>query len=463
MAESSQNLQALFQRHIEQELAALPSRSAEHRDAFVKCLQKFAKTGDRCLRQLRERHIQTLSQLLESLPMLPRKLKDFGISLLQALKAKQAVPVLVRMLVDDVEGRFSCGCASYAIGGKQTEKSLVQIARRELNPAVPNRFVLEAVIHGLKFSNSDDVNDVLVTIFERTDLAGWLRGDAGDAIHVADRRTRLFHRTWVAALRGLTESDIDVQFRSMFAIARLTAINRIGQRICNARFHAALPRAHDALCARQNNPQRQRGNEHESQIKLKVCGAHSHAHAAGYLAPAGTAVDRRGAHSLADAAGYIPQSQSASCARSPSSAKLPLMITDWLPDSGGQCLPKRKTRLPASKRGPAWTLKRRSAGLATKNTARGFETEASHAVQPALTMSRTARHRRCSTASVACPTISAGAGCCAVVRNASSISACKTVWFRRTTCRPPASRSASFGAGIPAVPIFCLSMGMSVS
>ena len=48
---------------------------------------------------------------------------------------------------------------------------------------------------------------------------------------------------------------------------------------------------------------------------LKVCGAHPLAHAAGYLAPAGTAVDRRGAHSLADAAGYIPQSQSVSCAR----------------------------------------------------------------------------------------------------------------------------------------------------
>ena len=76
----------------------------------------------------------------------------------------------------------------------------------------------------------------------------------------------------------------------------------------------AVMRAHDALCARQNNPQRQRGSEHESQIKLKVCGAHSLAHAAGYLTPAGKAVDRRGAHSLADAAGYIPQSQRASCA-----------------------------------------------------------------------------------------------------------------------------------------------------
>ena len=250
MAQSSQNLRVLFQRHIEQEVAALPSRSAEHRDAFAKCIQKFAKTGDRCLRQLRDRRIRTVSQLLDKLPELPRKLKDFGISLLQALKAKQAVPVLLRMLADDADARLSCGCALNAIGGKRTEKSLVQIARRELNSAVPNRFVLEAVIHGLKYSCGDAGEDVLVTIFERTDLAGWLRGDAGDAIHVRDRRTRLFHRTWVAALRGLSESDIDVQFWSMFAIAGLASINGIGQRIYNERFHAALPRlrgiaAHD--------------------------------------------------------------------------------------------------------------------------------------------------------------------------------------------------------------------------
>lgn len=250
MAQSSQNLRTLFQRHIEQEMAALPIRSAEHREAFANCIQKFAKTGDRCLRQLRERRIRTLSQLLDKLPELPRKLQDFGISLLKALKAKQAVPVLLRMLVDDADSRWSCGCALYAIGGKRAENSLVRIARRELNSAVPNRFVLEAVIHGLKFSDSDDGYDVLVTIFERTDLAGWLRGDAGDAIHVADRRTKLFHRTWVAALRGLSESDLDVQFWSMFAIARLASRNRIGQRICNERFHAALPRlreiaAHD--------------------------------------------------------------------------------------------------------------------------------------------------------------------------------------------------------------------------
>lgn len=250
MTQSSQNLRAMFQRHLDQELAKLPSRSAEHREAIAECLRKFAKTGDRCLRQLRERRIQTLSQLLDKLPELPLKLKEFGVSLVQAMKAKQAVPVLLRMLVEDAECRVSCGCALCAIGGKQTEKSLVRIARRELNSAVPNRFVLEAVIHGLKFSDSDEVNDVLVTIFERTDLAGWLRGDAGDVIYVTDRRTKLFHRTWVAALGGLSETDIDVQFWSMVAIAKLASRNRIGQRICNDQFSVALPRlreiaAHD--------------------------------------------------------------------------------------------------------------------------------------------------------------------------------------------------------------------------
>ena len=250
MAQSNQNLRALFQLHLEQETAKLPSRDAEHREAAASCLRDFAKWGKRCLRQLDQRRIQTLGILIEALPNLPRKLKGFGISLLEALKAKQGVPVLVRMLVEDADFRWSCGRALYAIGGKQTEKALVRIARRELSSAVPNRFILEAVIHGMQFSYSDDVNDVLVTIFERTDLAGWLRGDAGDVIHVADRRTKLFRRTWVAALGGLSETDIDVQFWSMFAIAKLASRNRIGQRICNDQFRVALPRlreiaAHD--------------------------------------------------------------------------------------------------------------------------------------------------------------------------------------------------------------------------
>ena len=90
MAQSSQNLREQFQRHIKQELAALPSRSAEHREAFAQCIQKFTKTGDRCLRQFRDRRIQTLSQLLDNLPELPRKLKDFSISLL----AHHSQPIL---------------------------------------------------------------------------------------------------------------------------------------------------------------------------------------------------------------------------------------------------------------------------------------------------------------------------------------------------------------------------------
>lgn len=250
MAQSNQDLRTLFQRHLEQETAKLPSRDAEHRAAVASCLRKFAKRGERSLRQLDQRKIQTLGGLVEVLPNLPRKLKDFGISLLGDLKAKQAVPVLVRMLSDDTDGRWSCGRALNAIGGRRVEKSLVEIAHRELNSAVPNRFVLEAVIHGLKYSCGDAGEDMLVTIFERTDLAGWLRGDAGDAIQVRDRRTRLFQRTWVAALRGLSETDIDVQFWSMFAIAGLASINRVGQRIHNERFHAALPKlreiaAHD--------------------------------------------------------------------------------------------------------------------------------------------------------------------------------------------------------------------------
>lgn len=49
MNQSRQSLRVLFQRHIEKEMATLPSRSAEHQGAIGNCIQKFAKTGDRCL------------------------------------------------------------------------------------------------------------------------------------------------------------------------------------------------------------------------------------------------------------------------------------------------------------------------------------------------------------------------------------------------------------------------------
>ena len=87
---------------------------------------------------------------------------------------------------------------------------------------------------------------VLVEIFERTDLPGWLRGDAGDKLgcghsKVTDRRTTLFRRCRDAALCGLKEDDIDVQFWSMYVIWQLVGDHKERRTPGFAGLDAALP------------------------------------------------------------------------------------------------------------------------------------------------------------------------------------------------------------------------------
>ncbi len=95
-------------------------------------------------------------------------------------------------------------------------------------------------------SSDPEAVDVLVTIFERTDLPGWLRGDADDALgckpQLNDRRTRLFRRTWTTVLQGLDDADIEVQFWSMYVIMQLAADYRANSGRSNLCFEPALPR-----------------------------------------------------------------------------------------------------------------------------------------------------------------------------------------------------------------------------
>lgn len=244
MTRSRQYLSTLLNRHLEKEFADLETRNDERRDLRAKSLRKFAKSSERSIQQLSKRGTRTLTELIEVLPTLPRSLKRFGVNFVYALKAQPAVPALLRMLVNDADIRWDCGHTLNLIGGRRVEQALVGIARKELASSKPNRWILDAVIHGLKYPDSEDAEDLLVTIFERIDLPGWLRGDAADGLgsRTSDRRTRLFNRAWTAALRGLGESDIDVQFWSMFAIASMANINRVGQRRSNDCFHAALPK-----------------------------------------------------------------------------------------------------------------------------------------------------------------------------------------------------------------------------
>jgi hypothetical protein len=113
---------------------------------------------------------------------------------------------------------------------------------RELQSASPDPLWLEATILALGYEVDPQATELLVSIFERPDLPGSIRGDAGDKLGVCsfDRRTRLYRRCRDAALRGLSEGSIDVQFWSMYVIGSLCSVFG-SRRSVDRALQSALP------------------------------------------------------------------------------------------------------------------------------------------------------------------------------------------------------------------------------
>jgi len=122
----------------------------------------------------------------------------------------------------------------------------LEAGRRELASPEPDRDWLWAVILGLGEMGDRRSAGLLVEIFERRDLPGWVRGEAGDKVgwcsRVRDRRTKLYRRCRAAALRGLDEDSIDVQFWSMYVIGTLATVIHADGPTRSREFHAALPK-----------------------------------------------------------------------------------------------------------------------------------------------------------------------------------------------------------------------------
>lgn len=206
------------------------------------------------LRRLEKQGVVTVGDLLERLPDLSLSLKQFGIQVIMILKIRKSIPVLLD-LMSDAEIRVSCASAFQSLkpGANVTQRFLT-IGYRELNATSPNHLWLDAVVYGLGYIDDSRAAELLVTIFERTDLPGWLRGNAADKLgccdFVGDRRTRLFRRCRTAALQGLTDHSIDVQFWSMYVIGSLCSDRVWPRRSKLNGFEPALPRlrefaAHD--------------------------------------------------------------------------------------------------------------------------------------------------------------------------------------------------------------------------
>src|SRR5579863_1388410 len=105
----------LFARFVNRQSAEWRTRCA------VVCRERSRKLG-----RLQKHGVCNVADLLSRLSYLPRNLKDFGIELTWLLKIRQAVPVLVDVMLDpksDRSVRISCALALYFLkpGSKVTQ------------------------------------------------------------------------------------------------------------------------------------------------------------------------------------------------------------------------------------------------------------------------------------------------------------------------------------------------------
>lgn len=220
--------------------------------------RKQRERDRRTIRRLRVRGVVTVDDLITALPNQPTKTIEWAAHQLWSMKVKKAAPVLWR-LMRRPELKVTCSTALGLLDSKTFHRKFAVLGKRELQNPTPCVEELHAVVLGLRYAETMDAVDVLVSIFERSELPGWLRGDAADhlglCVAVHDRRTRLFRRVVDAATAGL-DGDIYMQFESMYLLASVACrdgTRRLGQ--ANRMFHSALPRLHEiAKCDSRLSP-----------------------------------------------------------------------------------------------------------------------------------------------------------------------------------------------------------------
>ena len=242
-AKLTDNLMSLYAKSIERQSEESRIRARTyHRECALK-LQRLAKKG-----------IVIVADLISRLHQLSSREKNFVIYVIPTLKIQQAVSLLLDLLQDPAFRVSAAVALSQLRPVKKVTQVFVDVGRRELQSANPDRLWLEAVIHGIGHSDDPRATEIMLNIFEREDLPGWLRGDAGDKLgccgRASDRRTTVFRRCLAAVLKGLDDSSIDVQFWSMYVMMQLATYIWYRQSGTATEFKSALPRlreiaAHD--------------------------------------------------------------------------------------------------------------------------------------------------------------------------------------------------------------------------
>jgi hypothetical protein len=233
------------------------TRLAERRSEFSRanCRQMDQRTL-RAIRDWERKGIATVADLVRAFTHLTPRQQSQAVWMFQLWRVRKAVPLLLARL-DNPRTRLE---AANALGSMEklprVDALFIDHARRELSSVTPDSLWLHAALIGLRWSSATAAADIFVTIFERQDLPGWLRGDAGDRLGcfdaIDDRRTHFYRRARDAALRGIHDDDIHVQFWSMYVIMTMAATYKPRQRAALRRdFAPALPRLREIAATDQ--------------------------------------------------------------------------------------------------------------------------------------------------------------------------------------------------------------------
>ena len=207
------------------------------------------------VRELRRGGIKTSAGLVRALPTLRGKRLSDALELISVLKIRRAIPTLLKLLQRPDLRSLVASTLCFPDDSREIADYLTQIGRRELARAQPDRSWLSVVINVSMGVDDKRVADILLTIFERTDLPGWLRGDAADRLPgqptMDQQGSPFYQRCRTTALQGLQDEDLDLRFWSMYVIGQLASSAHWVGRRPDPKLQAALPRLREIAATDQ--------------------------------------------------------------------------------------------------------------------------------------------------------------------------------------------------------------------
>jgi hypothetical protein len=150
---------------------------------FARWRVRLGEDLSRKLDLLKRQRVITVGKLVERIPQLSVELKELAIEIINIMNIRQAIPALLELTADKSVRVFCAERLGWMKSGrKQVVQYFIGIGHRELVSPNPDIDWLHAVLYGLAHANDPCAAEVLLSVFERLDLPGWLRGEAADKV-----------------------------------------------------------------------------------------------------------------------------------------------------------------------------------------------------------------------------------------------------------------------------------------